>query len=246
MRKIINAAALAGAGLLAAACASSTSHPAGQVGQAPINGGAMGKAPAAATGQPVNPVPVLKATGATVPASEVMGDHDIFGDRMAEGTMGTGYNQENINVYTAASSAALHQMLQRQTFQVDDFTGVIVIPANNAAVVAMAASGTGATPTPTWALGGTPAQIAKRVGASLRADGWAWRSLAGGDRRTEPASGRARREEVSTCPAVATDGARSFGPAMESAAWRSCTAGRTGSSRSGTRSASAATTPGGV
>jgi hypothetical protein len=167
MKKIIITAA-AGLAIAIAGCSSAASggQGSGQVGQAPING-STAPASAAVPAGPVNPVPILKATGAHVPASEVLGDHDIFGDRMAEGSM----HGEDILVYTAASSTALHQMLQRQTFTVDDFTGVIVIPAKNAAVVASASpewSTNSGTPTPIWAHGGTPAQIAKRVGGQLK------------------------------------------------------------------------------
>lgn len=146
--------------LAVAGCSSATStHGSGQVGQAPINGGSSTSAPAAVP-VPVNPVPILKATGATVPPGVVNGDHDVSGNRMAEGHMG----YEGIIVYTAPSAAALSQLLATQTFATDDYNKAVVIPAKFAAILVSAWEDNG----PHWAPGGTPAQIAKRVGGHLK------------------------------------------------------------------------------
>jgi hypothetical protein len=160
MRKIIITAATAvAAGLLATACGTSTSHGS-QVGQAPINGGgSMASAPAAPAAQPaVNPVTILKLAGAKPSPGEVMGDHDVFGNRMAEGKFATN-GWESVLVYTAANDAHLQEIKNSDTAQVDDYTGVIVIPAKRAVIIASAWEDNG----PHWAPGGTPAQIAQRV-----------------------------------------------------------------------------------
>ena len=121
MRKIIITAATAvAAGLLTTACGTSTP----QQGNGPINGNGTTPAPAAVA-QPANPVPILKMTGAHVPAGMKLGDHDVLGDRMAEGTMGPG-GYESVTVYTAASKQAQTVMMAHQAPQPDDGTGVIV------------------------------------------------------------------------------------------------------------------------
>src|SRR5690348_832324 len=93
-RAAIGAAAAA---VLAAGCAASAP---GHAASAPVA--------VAAKAQPANPAPILRATGAHVPAGEIAGDHDVFGDRMATGTMHRGWEQ--VIVYTAASGRALRAM----------------------------------------------------------------------------------------------------------------------------------------
>jgi hypothetical protein len=150
-RKIVTVAALAGAGLLATACGTAS-----QQGDAGMSG--TTPAPAALGAQPVNPVPILKQAGAKVPPGVKLGDHDAFGNRMAEGTFGA-HGWEQITVYTAASPAAHQRLLASGDARPDDYTGVITLPGKRAVVVADAWEDNG----PHWAPGGTPAQIGQRV-----------------------------------------------------------------------------------
>lgn len=113
--------------------------------------------------KPANPVPILRATGAHVPAGVRLGGWDVFGDRMATGTMD---RWEQVTVYTAPSARALRVMLARQTFAPQDGTGVVVIPAERAAILVSGWQNL-STGAPGWAKGGKPAQIARKVGGQL-------------------------------------------------------------------------------
>jgi hypothetical protein len=154
MRKIIITAALAGVGLLAAACGSSSS---GQVGQAPING--VGSMPsAAAPALPANPVTIVKQAGAKVPAGEVKGDHDVFGDRMADGSFTHG---ETITVYTATPDM-MSELVSTEGKNIDD--GTAMVTGHNFVVMVYAGaqlSDTSADPVYVYPV--TAAAIAQRV-----------------------------------------------------------------------------------
>ena len=122
--------------------------------------------PATATGgapsaPPASPVPLLKQTGATPEPGTVAGQVDVYGNRYAAGTLGN----EDVRVYTSADQAAYAENLHRN--RPDDFHGVISVPASNALVLLTAyidpAKGDG----PQWAPGGTPAQVAARVGGQV-------------------------------------------------------------------------------
>lgn len=145
-------AALAGCG-----SSGSTAPP------APAATSAAGSGAAAIPGvsTPANPVPLLKAAGATPAAGTVTGQADVYGDRYAAGTIG----DEDVRVYTSGSQAAYAENLHR--FRPDDSQAVIAVPARNAVVILTAyidpAKGDG----PQWAAGGTPAQVAARVGGQV-------------------------------------------------------------------------------
>ena len=115
-RKIAAAATMTGAALLAAACSSAPSHTVG-------NAAPAGGFSAAAAAQPANPVPILRLTGAKVPASEKLGDHDVFGNRMADGTFRSG---EDVSVSTPAVSLRQAESEAPGDFTVDDSHAVII------------------------------------------------------------------------------------------------------------------------
>jgi hypothetical protein len=155
--KITMMAAVGAVTLLAAGCGSAAAGGSGPA--------ASPASPAAAASRPAvaaNPVTILRETGARVPHGTVSGDHDAFGDRMAEGTLGP-KGWEQVTVYTAADDQALRALLRLPGQQPDDYTGVIVIPSAHAVVLATAWEDNG----PRWAARGTPAQIAQRVHGQL-------------------------------------------------------------------------------
>ena len=157
------AAAAAAAALLAlAGCGSSGST-------APPSASPAATAPAAGSGDaaipgvstPANPVPLLRQAGATPAPGTVAGEHDAYGDRYAKGTIG----DEDVRVYTAAGPAA-YQANLATAWHPDDSQAVITVPDRNAVVILTAyldpyKDG------PQWAAGGTPAQVAARVGGQV-------------------------------------------------------------------------------
>lgn len=112
--------------------------------------------PAAAA--PANPVPVLKATGATPAPGTVYGNYDVYGDRYASGSFRGG---EQVIVYTCADEAAFLAE-QGRVPHPDDSHGVITIPGKLTVI-----STTGVLDVTTggqeWG-GPDPAQIALKVG----------------------------------------------------------------------------------
>jgi hypothetical protein len=152
-RKIVTVAALASAGLLATACGTAS-----QQGNAGMSG--TTPAPAAAAQPAVNPVPILKQTGAKVPASEVLGDHDVFGNRMAEGSFG----QEQVTVYTTTN---LRQAKAEAPgdFTVDD--GDAVITGHNFWITVTGVADITANGTPHAVFTVKPSVIAQRVHGQL-------------------------------------------------------------------------------
>jgi hypothetical protein len=155
-------AALAAAGAALALSACGSSAPA--VGQAaPGYGTPAASAPAAAA-KAVNPVPIVRQTGATPPAGSVNGNHDVYGDRMASGDFG-GESGETVTVYSSSDQASYQAEAAR--VQPDDSTGVILIPAKLTVVIANAGQGTATTMDGINWTGGTPAQIAQRVGGQV-------------------------------------------------------------------------------
>jgi len=149
MKKLVGGAVIAVLAAMAAAGCGSAGSRSPQ--QAP-----------AAVAQPANPVPILKQTGAKLPPGMRLGDHDAFGDRMAEGKFGK-QGWESVTVYTTADDQSLRALLRLPGQQPDDYSGVIVIPARHAVVLASAWEDNG----PHWAAGGTPGQIAQRVHGHL-------------------------------------------------------------------------------
>jgi hypothetical protein len=74
--------------------------------------------------QPANPVTVLHEAGAKVPAGVKLGDHDVYGDRMASGSFRGG---ETAIVYTTTN---LQQAMSADPgpagFTVDDSDAVVL------------------------------------------------------------------------------------------------------------------------
>jgi hypothetical protein len=148
-------AALAAAALITlAACGSAKPPPA--VFSPAVTATAPASAPAAA---PASPVPLLKQTGAVPEAGTAAGQHDVYGDRYAAGRIGS----EQVTAYTAADAAA-YQANLAAAWTPDDTQAVITVPARNSVVILTAYIGDGG---PQWAPGGTPAEIAAKVGGTV-------------------------------------------------------------------------------
>jgi hypothetical protein len=146
----VGAVTIAAALAVNAACSS----PAPAIGQSP-------PAPAASSAAaPADPVAILRATGATVPPGTAYGDHDIYGDRMASGQFP---GLEQVTVYTAADHDAYEEIIARAT--VDDFDGLIVIPAK-LAVIETTGVFDAQTNAEEWG-GPAPAQIARLTGGRV-------------------------------------------------------------------------------
>jgi hypothetical protein len=157
MRKSLITIGLAAASLAAIAglTACGSSAPVGQAApKLPAT-----SAPAAGA---VNPVTIVKQAGATPPAGAVNGDHDIQGDRMADGEYLGG---ESMTVYSSQDQAAYQDQLTRNG-QPDDGTAIITIPSKLTVVFVNAAAvdGPDGQMTNKWTV--TPATIAQRVGGT--------------------------------------------------------------------------------
>jgi len=150
-------AALVGLGL-AAGSKTAPDHPA--AGQAAPGYGTA--SPAARTARAANPVTILRQLGAHVPAGERYGDHDVLGNRMAQGTFGP-RGWENITVWTAPDRASYAALTASGDARPDDYTGVILLPARRAVIAVYAWQDNG----PHYAPGGVPVHLAHQVHGTL-------------------------------------------------------------------------------
>jgi hypothetical protein len=113
-------------------------------------------APAVTGLVPANPVPLLRATGATPDPGEILGSTDVEGDRYASGSYPDG---ETISVYTFASTADQAADLARNDIP-SDAHAIITTPLVDYYVTAV--DGVDG-----YTFTVTPAQIAARVKGKL-------------------------------------------------------------------------------
>jgi hypothetical protein len=120
MRKLLAALAIVGTAALGG-CASAPHVING------VNGNAAGPIVPASqpASQPANPVPILRQTGAKVPAGEVLGDHDVYGNRMADATF-RGSGGEAETVYTTTNLQQAMSQVGPAGLVVDDGDAVVV------------------------------------------------------------------------------------------------------------------------
>lgn len=157
------ATAAAAAVLALAACSSGGSSTAAATATVTVT--ATAAAQPAASGTPANPVPILKKTGAKVPAGTVNGQVDIEGDRYADGGAAPdkcGGPCEQVSVYTFKDAAAQQADIARNSPEQD---GHAMIKGSlfDVSVVGYQDTATGA-----WVFGSlSPQVIAQRVGGTV-------------------------------------------------------------------------------
>jgi hypothetical protein len=116
----------------------------------------------------VNPVDLVRLAGAAPPAGAVLGDHDIEGDRMSQGTYPSG---ESMTVYTADSPGDYQAILARNAGGSDDGSATIVIPRTNAVVFVFAVEDMDVNGNPVYHWSPALQQVAKRVGGQIEPQG---------------------------------------------------------------------------
>jgi hypothetical protein len=147
--------------LLAAGCGSAAVGGSGPA-ASPASSDAAASPPAVAA----NPVAITRQAGAKPPAGAVLGDHDVYGDRMADGSFSKSDSGESLIVYTSADRAGYTAEAARIGAP-DDSHAVILIPGKLAviSVSAAAAWDDQGNIVPKWTV--KPAKIAARVHGHL-------------------------------------------------------------------------------